>query len=266
MKRPTRSGLTYRPLPAHDPGIERLSDEERHAVAMLWLGLAGEELESIRAFRWIEEAIAGIGAGPRVVALVQRAAEDEERHGEICRRVASAYRGADLVPRLPARALLPLRTPGDPELELALYLIEASCLGETIGTLFIKESLDAASSPLARAALRELLTDEVEHARLGFAYLAAPYVGARHREAISGWLPRLFQSTLDYWKMPSPRPMPRALAAHGCLSAAQVDSLVWTALREIALPGLAYLGLDTRPTTEYLKDLSADSTTRLPSQ
>ena len=71
---------------------------------------------------------------------------------------------------------------------VALYLVDASCLSETIGATTIEETLRATTAPLARAALRELLHYEVEHARMGWAFLGAPHLGGRHVGALGAWL------------------------------------------------------------------------------
>lgn len=245
-------GLTRRVLPAVDASIERLSDAERRFAAKHWLGRASGELESTRSFRWIAEACAKIGAGPEIVALAERAVADEERHGEICRRVAAAYAGADADPPVSPPSALELRTPGDPALAVALYIIESCCLSETIGAVTIESTLRATTAALPAAALRELLTDEVNHARLGWAYLGAPHLGGAQRDAIAGWLPALLGSMFDYWKALVGDATPPAVRAHGCLPLEDLEELIFVAFDEVALPGFRHLGIDTSAAAEYL--------------
>jgi hypothetical protein len=245
--------LTRRPLPLNDPNIEKLTDEERREVASLWIGRSAGEWESTRSFQWLENACIQIGTSDDILKLVRRAHDDEERHGEICRKVASAYYGKDLTPTLSERKQLSLRTPEDPELEVALYFAEASCLGEVIGAVTIESSLLAAKAPLARAALQELLTDEISHARMGFAYLAAPHLGASQKEALAEWLPILMQSSLERWSELGALPTPHALTEHGCLSFEKLSEMILIALSEIALPGFSHLGVDIRGATEFLE-------------
>lgn len=157
-----------------------------------------------------------------------------------------------MTPPVSPPSTVPLRTPDDPELAVALYLAEACCLSETIGAVTIEATLGAATGALPRAALRELLTDEVDHARMGWAYLGAPQLGGKKREAIAAHLPALFAAMLDYWKALGARPTPPAVLGHGCLPLERLEELVFLAFDEIALPGFAHVGIDTRGAAAYL--------------
>src|SRR4051812_3848203 len=146
------------------------------------------------------DACGELGDHPDFIALARRAVTDEERHGEICRRVASAYAGTDSIPDVSPPASFALRSQTDPELAVTLYIIESCCLSESIGAVTIESTLAATTTPLATTALRELLTDEVVHARMGWAYLGAPGMGGKHRAALGEWLPILFDDMFEYWK------------------------------------------------------------------
>jgi hypothetical protein len=244
--------LTRRVLPASDPAIDLLCDADRAYAARHWLGRASGELESTRAFEWIAGACTQIGADAEMIALARRAVTDEERHGEICRRVAAAYAGTDADPHVSPPEAFELRTPDDPELAVALYIIESCCLSETIGAVTIESTLSAATAPLATTALRELLTDEVMHARMGWAYLGAPHLGGRHRDAIGGWLPRLLDSMFEHWSALGAKPTPEAVLGHGCLALQRLQELILIAFEDIALPGFVHVGIDTRPAAAYL--------------
>ena len=248
--------ISRRPLP-DDPTIATLSDDDRAFAAWHWTGRASGELESTRAFRWIAESCQLIGAGPEIVAMARTAVDDEERHGAICTSVARAYQGGDVTPPVSPPSVVPLRTPDDPELAVALYIAEACCLSETIGALTIESTLRAATAPLARTALRELLTDEVQHARMGWAYLGAPHLGGRHKDAIAEHLPALLDTMLGYWKAVATRPTPDACRGHGCLPLQDLESLVLDAFHTLALPGFSHVGIDTRPAAAYLARVTA---------
>lgn len=247
--------LTRRPLPAEDRTIDALAHDDRRAAAHLWLGRASGELESTRAFRWIADACRTIGAH-EIVPLAERAVFDEERHGEICTRVAAAYHGGDVVPPVSPPSQVPLRTPDDPELAVALYLVDASCLSETIGATTIESCLRATTAPLAKAALRELLTDEIEHARMGWAYLGAPHLGRRRAAELGPWLPTLFAGMLDFWKALVLAPTPPAILTHGCLPFERLEPMVLGALADLALPGFAHVGVDTAAGAEFVRTRS----------
>jgi hypothetical protein len=242
--------VTRRPLPEHDPTIDLLGESDRAFIARQWLGRSGAEADSTRAFAWIASVCAKLGAS-EIAELARRAADDELRHGEICRRVALAYGSADAPPSH-SDERVDLRVPDNLELSVALYIIESSCLSETIGAVAIEACLAASTAPLATAALRELLADEVHHARLGWAYLAVPHHGGLHAAAIAEWLPRLLEDMYAYWGALAGGPTPAAALAHGCLPRERVDELVTIAFEDIALPGFAHVGIDTRAAADYL--------------
>lgn len=245
-------GISRRPLPALDASVDALSDDDRRFAARQWLGRASGELESTRAFAWIADVCEELGSPSEFVALARRAVTDEERHGEICRRVSSAYAGTQAIPPVSPPTLNELRTPNDPELAVTLYIIESCCLSETIGAVTLEHTLEAATTALPQTALRELLTDEVMHARMGWAYLGAPELGGKHRVAIAEWLPTLLDSMFDYWSALGSSPTPAATLAHGCLPLERLEELIFIAFEDLALPGFAHVGIDTRAALAHL--------------
>ena len=244
--------LTRRPLPEGDRAAETLADADRAFAARQWLGRASGELESTRAFRWIAEACEEIGAGAEMIALARRAVADEERHGEICRRVAVAYAGTDAIPEVSPLTTVALHVPDDFPLSVALYIVESCCLSETIGAVTIESALRASTAAMPRAALRELLADEINHARMGWAYLGAPHLGGRLRTEIAEHLPACLQAMFDYWKQLVADATPPATVAHGVLPFEQLDELIRTAFEDIALPGFRHVGIDTRGAEAFL--------------
>jgi hypothetical protein len=246
-------GISRRALPAADASIDALGDEDRRFAANQWLGRARGELESTRAFAWIAEVCGELGNDADFIALARRAVTDEERHGEICRRVAAAYAGSNVIPSISPPSALELRTPDDPELAVTLYIIESCCLSETIGAVTLESTLATTTGPLAATALRELLTDEVMHARMGWGYLAAPDLGGKHRAAIADWLPVMLEGMFEYWKALGSTQTPTSVLAHGCVPLEQLEALIFVAFEDVALPGFEHVGVDTRAADDYLK-------------
>src|SRR6187549_3757467 len=160
--------LTSRSLPEHDPMLAALTDEQRAQLVAVWLSRAASERRVADAFRVIHGALQSAGSDPVLIALAARAVDDEHRHAELCRVVASRCAGRELEP--PAR--LTLVTPehrGAPaELVSTLHVLGHCAMNETFASAFLEASVGMTDAPLGRAALRELLSDEIDHARIGW--------------------------------------------------------------------------------------------------
>mgnify|MGYP001546130774 CR=1 FL=1 len=174
--------------------------------------------------------------------LAARAIDDERRHAELSHVVASRYAGRDLA----APARLPLTFPrheqADARLRHVLHVVGQCCLNETIASAFLEAALAGTRTPLATAALRELLSDEIDHARLGWALLAS--VDDRTRESVAPWLPEMAIANLRMWReAPREYPDDPALAAHGAPTASVVEEALKMAFRDLIIPGFERLGI-----------------------
>jgi hypothetical protein len=97
--------------------------------------------------------------------------------------------------------------------------------------------------PLARAALRELIADDVDHARIGWAHLASSMVTTEVRSKIAGWLPRLLEASMLSWLAGADGYA--GFPAHGVPSSATTREVVKSTAREVVLVGFEQLGVDT---------------------
>jgi len=134
------------------------------------------------------------GADPVVQQIVARAVSDEVRHAEICRALARRYLARDVAWPPPGPVPLPFHGPASEALRPTLHITAMCCINETLATAWLGRSLADATAPLARAAVRALLADDIDHARAGWAHLASPHVTAQVRAQIAGWLPRLLEA------------------------------------------------------------------------
>jgi hypothetical protein len=242
-----RAELTRRPLPDDGLAIEALSRDEREIATAVWAGRADAELRAGGSFAYLADVLPAAGADPSLVALARRAITDERRHSELCWRLASRYAGRELPPpqRLPVS--IPRHRKASIELRRVLHVVGMSCLNETTGSAFLEQCRAGASSPLARAALHELLSDEIDHARLGWAFVASPAVSAAMRAELAAWLPELIASNLAAWRRRPRYAITPGLVAHGCPSWDAVDGAVVAAIDDLLLPGFARAGVIPDP-------------------
>jgi hypothetical protein len=244
--------LTNRPLPAHDREIDRLLEQQREELAQIWLGRAASERRVADAFIVIRDALEDMEGKTGLSVLAARAVDDEYRHAELSRRVASHFAGRDLAtpPRL---ALIVPEHPGaSPRLLHTLHILGHCAMNETFASAFLEASLLHAKGMLARAALRALLSDEIDHARLGWAHLAG--LSADERGELAPWLPGLVRANLKMWRDTArPYPTDPALHAHGAPPAFAVEHALLDAVRLLIIPGLDHFGLPTEPICDWLE-------------
>jgi len=237
---PELASAARRPLPPADASIEALSPEDRALLARVWTERAENELGAGAVFAAIAAGLFGEGAGAEVLWLASRAVCDELRHAEICRHVAACYAGRALPRPAPPTIDEGPRSAG-------VYAVLNGAIHETIGSAVLTACFEEAEGPMVRAAVRELLADEVDHARVGWALLGADRLAPRLRCEIGAALPALLRVARERWLARAeelPEVLPRG---HGCLPRREVVEVVEHALQSLVLPGFAHVGLDPGP-------------------
>jgi hypothetical protein len=231
-----------RPPPVDDPEIEALGEADRAALAERWGARAANELATSTAFAEIYRGLVALGAPLELLAGAARAVEDELRHAWICHHVATRYAQRDLdAPRVAPTA--PPRFQGCNEREArVLHVVLHACLNEGFAVAYLGACLERATAPLAHAAVQELMRDEVEHARLGWAFLAG--ASPADRALVEQALPELVKHAKRLWLDDDgyPATLPKG---HGCLGLDELGPLVAQALDELVLPGFEHVGVTT---------------------
>jgi hypothetical protein len=236
-----RAQLTRKPLPIDDPTIVALTDAERRVAVAVWHGRAEAELRASGSFDHVAGELVAAAAPAALVALARRAVADELRHAAICWRVACAFAGEALPPPRTLPVTIPVLAGASEPLRRVLHVIGMSCLNETTGSAFLEVCRDGARGPLVCAALHELLTDEIDHARLGWAFVAT--LDAATRAEVAAWIPTLVAANLAMWRQRPHRSITGALVAQGCPRWDDVDAAVVAAIDDLLMPGFALVGL-----------------------
>lgn len=236
--------LTARPLPAEDVELERLNDAQRAELVAVWLGRAASERRVADAFEVIRAALTALGAPSELVSLASRGVDDEYRHEELSRQVASRFAGRELdaPPRL--KLVVPEHPGADGELLHTLHVLGHCAMNETFASAFLETSLAFTKAPLARVAVLELLSDEIDHARLGWAHLGS--LAAVRRRAIAPFLPSMIRANLKMWRdTPRPYSTDPQVHRHGAPPAAAIERALTGAISDLIIPGLERFGLPT---------------------
>jgi hypothetical protein len=249
-------GGARRTIPWEELDANELAPEDRLAVGMRWRSRYEQEHLAVGAFAKIAWEVAACGGEPVVLALLTRAASDEVRHAEICRRAAACFLGDDAVPaRLRGVPPVPPHPDATPTERALYHAVEMGCLSETFTGVYLTETLAQTTHPTMRAVLESLLEDEIDHGRVGWAHLAAvarvePLDGLRR--ALPDMLRRTFVLSIrKASKVPEPDVTARAAVGH--LSNDACPGIFRRALRDVILPGFETLGVDLGPTMATIR-------------
>lgn len=236
--------LTSRELPWEDPSIDALSETARQELAQHWLSRGAFERRVGAAFAKIHETLVADGADPALSEIARRAVDDEDRHAEISRLVASRYAGVDLADpeRLPLS--VPVHPGVSPSLRRTLHIVGQCALNETFASSVLEASFAACEGALAKAAIRELLSDEVDHARIGWAHLGA--LTPDEKRQLDPFLLPLVRINMKTWLETSREyPTDDTLVSHGALSIGLLKTALHSCVRDVLIPGFAHVGLRT---------------------
>jgi hypothetical protein len=228
-----------------DPCIDTLGSAQRARLGREWASRATAELRVAAVFAYVSHGLLETGADPAVLQLAARAVSDELRHAEVCRHVASRYLGHEVPWPEAGPALVPELARAPRSLRPTLHTLAMGCINETIASAWLEESLRPATSPLARAAVRELLADDIHHARLGWAHLASSFVPPAMRRELGDWLPVLMRAVVSSWLAKASNGMPEGAPSHGIPAFEVTRRVVWSTLDDVVLPGFESLGVPT---------------------
>lgn len=210
------------------------------------------ELQATVRFRRLAVELRAVQAAPEVVSLAEEAVEDEQRHALICQRLAKSYGAMDELPFGEIEAP-PLGQPDMKQRDRLLYEIVAfCCVTETINSAMLVEILRCATDVKIRAAVRDILRDEVNHSRLGWAHLSW-----EHRQGRSAWLAsslvHIFEriGLHEIMQVTGTRESQR-LSELGELNDQQRVDILQSTLRDVILPGFATFGVATQDLRTWL--------------
>lgn len=236
-----RGRVTRTPLPPL--GDVALSAAEREEIASIWMLQAATEARVGVSFGVVRDALTALGADEGLIRLANRGIDDEHRHAALCEDVAGRYLGRIAEPyrRLPAQQ--PEHAGASPEVRRALFVIGQCCLNETFASAYLSTAQRGARVPLARAAIRALLGDEIDHARVGWAFVQT--LDAPMRRELQQWVLPLTVCNLREWRRIE-LPEDDRLAAHGIPPHEAAQDAITEVLRGVVIEGFAHAGFNTR--------------------
>ena len=244
-----------------DPVIGlQLADESRAASSRRSGRSAGRsELKVAGTFAAITNELIQHGATDTVLKIVARAVREEVHHAEISFEMAARYRRSDVQWTSALPVPVPEYEPADAHLRATLLVVTMCCINETLACAILERQLAQVKSPLARAAAQTILTDEIHHARAGWAHVSSPHVTAPMKRELARWLPRLLTSRLSALLDDDTPFTGEEFTGHGVVTRKARQQIVAYALRDVMLPGFASAGIDVSHAQAWARTALADS-------
>jgi hypothetical protein len=146
--------------------VSTLTNDERGALAGVWSRDALTEHASVASFAQLILDLLALGAPVDLIRGAQEAMADEIRHAENAFVLASLYAGTPLAPSTLDTRQAPRSSPT--LADLAARTASEACIAETIASLHLHASADAATNPLLANLLRATAEEESRHALLGY--------------------------------------------------------------------------------------------------
>jgi hypothetical protein len=187
--------------------------------------------------------------------MALEAASDELRHASLCRELIVHFGGA-LPTEKPCALAGRIAPAGLEGRERVLYEVVAlSCITETLSTALLGELVARARDPVCKQAMHSVLRDEVNHSRLGWAFLAEER-GRGARDCVGRHVPEMLEAALGphfFTFAHAPDAERKELAAIGSLERPERQRVVRETLESVIFPGLERFGIETSSATRWLE-------------
>ena len=233
------------PIPWAASTAAQLTDDERRRLACTWTRRAAAEYLAVSTFAVLTIDLVAAAAPADVLSLALRAGIDEVRHAELCLRMVELYSGKHILPP-PGMSSLP-DDPKRPKLHQALTnALLVSCVSETYATTVLSATRELTTDPCAQEVLTAIYSDEVMHARLGWAYLryALDRGGDEARAAAAAMVPVALRGVANV--VEGERPIGEvtdAVRGHGLMTPGEERQVFAACLEEVLVPGFEALGV-----------------------
>ena len=229
----------------------------RARVGTTWALRTRAEIEATARFARMAVELAHVGASPVVVQGTADASADERRHRDLCAKLAAKWGEPDALNHEPPPNRIG-RSDMDARDRLLWEMVAVCCISETMNTSLMTRCLEVVRDEEIRATLRELLEDEVRHARLGWAHLAAERAAGRGT-FLRDVLPLMLEASVEPGFLEEARPTPwtDALYDYGELPLSELVQIYRDTLNLVVFPGLDALGVDTTQGRAWLEERSS---------
>ena len=223
------------------PADYTLDDVERRAAVGTWLGRMVNEHISSRVFAGLIPQMMAAEVAAAHQATVADFVAEEMRHARRCASVVRAVGGT-------ARAELPTLSPMPTHPEVSALegfirnLLSVCCLSETVAVALIGAERLETGPPVIEEVLKEILADEVGHARFGWRLMdeLGPRIDAPMRQRLSDYLITALVHLTEHElaHLPPRQPPSARAAAVGVCDGNDARRLFFKTVEKVIVPGL----------------------------
>ncbi len=152
-----------------------MNQSTKKLLASTWAKRAQAELGAEQRFQKLGERLSQHGIEKNIIALVNKAREDEKRHSVMCADLAKSF-GHPTGYELTQKKLSPLKEPWKLERtdreNLVIDVILTCCITETMNASLLNTIYSSSKHTATGKIIHEILQDEVLHGKIGWAFLA----------------------------------------------------------------------------------------------
>jgi hypothetical protein len=224
----------------------------RARVAATWSARTRAEIEASARFARMAAELATVGAKSVVVRGASDASRDEARHRDLCAAIAARFGEPNAKAYAAPRERIG-RSDMDPRDRLLWEVVAVCCISETMNTSLLTRCQEITKDGQIKTTLHELLKDEVRHAQLGWAHLAAERAAGRG-DFLRDLLPPMLESSVEPGFLDGKLPIPwtAAMYDYGELPQSELVEIYCETLNEVVFRGLDAMGVDSRQGRAWL--------------
>lgn len=211
-------------------------------VFRVWNHRLGIENEAAALFDKLSLKLRMIyGDQDPLAAMALESARDEQRHANLCRKILEQSTfPLSLHSNHPFNEIGPRHLCVEDQI---LYCsIAVSCVTETLSTALLIQMRDLAAPGLIRDTIHSILTDEINHSRIGWAELKR-YSDRKNPRWIGAFVPAMVTEALQTEVTPMTSSTPENLSEWGILPRAQAREIMQDTLEQVIRPGLQNYGI-----------------------
>jgi hypothetical protein len=219
--------------------------EAPEAVFRLWHFREQIEVEAAQIFGFLAERIAALySPNDPIAVLCLKAQEDELRHRALCRAILG-YSNQYYPPVFSAPTVILGPQYLSNEDRILYTAVAIGCVTETLSTALLIEMRKRAEPGVVKNTIHSILTDEITHARIGWAEISRVVKRQKKITWLNEHIPHMIQAALasDIAPMIDATGEEVDLSTFGILTRREAKTIMQNAIQTILEPGLKNYGL-----------------------